>query len=159
MKKQLKQLEGQLSLEDVLPIKICGYRQNCYRKDSIGLSHTSSPNRTQQKYLSLEKKILSNGYVEGIVQKDYPISSESVSSLAEGADYRNDPAQAIAQAPKRVNLGDVTEAQAFLENPQQSARLFNDVKAKLAAYYSSVTKTDEGSSSVDNSNKDGVNNG
>lgn len=58
-----------------------------------------------------------------IVEKDYPINSESVSSLAEGADYRNDPAQAIAQAPKRVNLGDVTEAQAFLNNPQYAASL------------------------------------
>lgn len=158
MKKQSKQLEGQLHIKDVCPIKICGYRQNCYRKDSIGMSVTASPNRTQATYLSLEKKNLSNGYVEGIISKDYPINSESVSSLAEGADYRNDPAQAIAQTPKRVNLGDVTEAQAFLDNPQQSARLFNDVKAKLAAYYSAAFESTE-ENNVDNSKKDGEMNG
>lgn len=84
-----------------------------------------------------------------IVEKDYPINSESVSSLAEGADYRNDPAQAIAQAPKRVNLGDVTEAQAFLNNPQYAASLFADVKAKLNAYYSSITKENEKSKETD----------
>lgn len=142
--KKVKQLPGQISLEEAVPVKICGYAQNVYRRDYAGIVHTTSnPNKKQEFYTSLEKKTLPNGYIEGIVKKEYPINSESVSSLAEGADYRNDPAQAVSAAPKRVNLGDVTEAQAFLDNPQYAASLFNDIKAKLAAYYSSVTKTEK----------------
>ena len=148
--KKVNQLPGQISLQEAVPVKICGFAQNVYRRDFAGVSRsTTNPNKKQDFYTSLEKKTLPNGYIEGIVKKDYPINSESVSSLAEGADYRNDPAQAIASAPKRVNLGDVTEAQAFLDNPQYAASLFNDVKAKLAAYYSSVTKTEKEQENVD----------
>ena len=132
-------------------------KTNCvfYRRDYSGIvRNTPNPNKKQEFYDSLEKKTLPNGYIERIIRKDYPINSESVSSLAEGADYRNDPAQAIAAAPKRVNLGDVTEAQAFLDNPQLAASLFNDVKAKLVAYYSSVIKTEK----EQESNEKGVDN-
>lgn len=140
MRKSNIKLPGQQTLEECVPVKICGFTQNVYRRDYSGLiRRTPTPNKTQETYTSLEKQTLPNGYIESIIEKDYPINSDSVSSLAEGADYRNDPAQAIAAAPKRVNLGDITEAQAFLENPQQAASLFNDVKAKLAAYYSSIT--------------------
>lgn len=143
MKKQ--QLPGQVNVSELVPVTICGFRQNCYRRDNIGMGSTTKQVH-KEKYTSLEKKTLSNGYIEAIVEKDYPINSDSVSSLAEGADYHNDPMQAIANQPERVNLGDITQAQAFLENPQRNAALFNDVKAKLAAYYSSVTKSAEDSS-------------
>lgn len=148
--KKVNQAPSQLTLEKAVPVKICGFAQNVYRRDYSGIPRTTpNPNKKQEFYASLEKKTLPNGYIEGIVKKDYPINSESVSSLAEGADYRNDPAQAVAAAPKRVNLGDVTEAQAFLDNPQYAASLFNDVKAKLTAYYSSVTKTEKEQEIVD----------
>lgn len=138
MKKKMlnEPLDGQITVEEFVPVKVCGFLQNVYRRDSRGVVvATTSPNHTQEKYISLEKKNLPNGYVEELVLKDYPINSVSVSSLAEGADYRNDPAQAIANAPKRVNLGDITEAQAFLENPQNFARVYDDVKSKLLEYY------------------------
>lgn len=132
-------MKKQVTVEEVRkPISICGYKQNCYRLDrniDLSSSVTSTPNKEQEKYESLEKQMLPNGYVEGIVLKDYPINSKSVSSLAEGADYRNDPLQAISQAPSRVNLGDITEAQKFLENPQNNARIFSYVKEKIAEYY------------------------
>lgn len=132
-------MKKQVTVEEVrTPISICGYKQNCYRLDrniDLSSSVTSTPNKEQEKYESLEKQMLPNGYVEGIVFKDYPINSKSVSSLAEGADYRNDPLQAISQASSRVNLGDITEAQKFLENPQNNARIFSYVKEKIAEYY------------------------
>lgn len=116
-------------------VKICGYAQNCYKVDGSFIpSKTAKPNIKQEKYESLEKVVLPNGYIEEVVQKDYPINAESVSSMAEGADYRNDPMQAIAGAPNRVNLGDVTEAQKFLENPQNFARVFDIVKQRLTEY-------------------------
>lgn len=86
----------------------------------------------------MEKKDLPNGYVQELVEKDYPITSESVTSYADGADYRNDPAQAVANAPARVNLGDITEAQKFLDNPQNFIKTFNEVKEKLASYVATI---------------------
>lgn len=78
------------------------------------------------------KKILPNGYLEVLEKKDYPINADSVSSYADSANYRNDPAQAVANAPKRVNLGDITEAQAFIrDNPQQALREYRDILARL----------------------------
>lgn len=156
MKKE-KQLPGQTIVEDFVPVTICGFRQNIFRRDNIGIG-TKNRYKKQEKYVSLEKKTLPNGYIEELVEKDYPITSDSVSSLAEGADYHNDPLQAIANQPQRVNLGDITQAQAFLENPQHNAALFNDVKAKLAAYYSSVTKAAE-EPQQNGENKEVVNNG
>lgn len=133
-------MKKQISVDEFKPVTILGRRQNCYRLDrNLNLSETTTknPNKEIEKYESLEKQILPNGYIEGIVLKDYPINSKSVSSLAEGADYRNDPATAIAQAPKRVNLGDMTEAQRFLEDPQNNARIYEHVKQVVAEYYAS----------------------
>lgn len=116
-------------------VKIGCYKQNCYRvAGSEKATKTLFPNKEMKTYDSLEKVELPTGFFQELVQKDYPITSASVSSLAEGADYRNDPMQAIAQAPQRVNLGDITEAQKFLENPQNYARIFEFVKGKLAEY-------------------------
>lgn len=123
------------------------FAQNCYRRDGTTYAHKSFQKFKQDKYYSLEKVNLPNGYVQQLVEKDYPINSESVSSLAEGADYRNDPLQAIAQAPQRVNLGDITEAQRFLENPQNSAKIFETVKAQLLEYFKKQHSVEK---SVDN---------
>lgn len=116
-------------------VSLGGYPQNCYRIATSGGQSVQRTVPTVKGYVSLEKKTLPNGYVEELTIKDYPINSQSVSSLADGADYRNDPAQAVANAPKRVNLGDVTEAQAFLQNPQNQARIYHDVMSKLLDYY------------------------
>lgn len=125
-------------------ISVFGIRQNCYRFCGGRVSDvTLSPNKTQKKYTILERKTLPNGYVDEMVERDYPINSESVTSYADSADYRNDPAQAVANAPKRVNLGDLTEAQAFLANPQNQARVCKDTLDKLKVYYNSVVKTDK----------------
>lgn len=45
----------------------------------------------------------------------YEITPESVTSFAEGADYRRDPVGAVANGHKRVNLGDVTDMQALMK--------------------------------------------
>ena len=110
-----------------------GFKQNSIRIETYNTPKrvTPNPQKTQEKYEVLERVELPNGYIEGIVVKDYPINSESISSLAEGADYKNDPMQAIAKAPERVNLGDITQAQKFLENPQNFARMFRTVQKAL----------------------------
>lgn len=141
MSKQLK------ITEERKQIRINGNKLNSYLLyRNLGLSPTvfdtvtDSPNKEEMTYVSQEHKLLPNGYVQELVQKDYPINSKSVSSLAEGADYRNDPVQAIARAPQRVNLGDITEAQKFLENPMHNAKILDIVKEKVAEYYNTVFK-------------------
>lgn len=136
---------SQLKIEEKKPVKICGFKQNCYKVGThgglVGLAQT--PNVEQKKFPSLEKTMLPNGYIQEVVEKDYPINSKSVTSYADGADYRNDPAQAIANAPQRVNLGDITETQKFIDNPQNFLRLYDEVASKLKAYYSSMQETKE----------------
>lgn len=122
---------------DKRPIYIGGIRQNCYALDvKTDISATRLPYRhTIAKYYALEKQALPNGYTETVVQKDYPINSDSVTSYVEASDYRNDPNQAIANAPKRVNLGDVSEVQEFMKNnPVQATLQYADILNKVASY-------------------------
>lgn len=118
------------------PVKIGGVKQNCYVSDTYTDTRGIKKFETQKMYDSLERKHLPNGYVEQVETKDYPINSASVTSYADGADYRTDPLQAIANASKRVNLGDVSELQAFLNgaDPQSAIRVYQDVVNKLQAY-------------------------
>lgn len=148
-------MKKEKTLLDMRPVRVGTFRQNCYRLDSReGIRKHPRPNVTKETYISQEKVMLPNGYAEELVEKTYPINSESVSSFAEGADYRNDPAQAIAQASQRVNLGDITEAQDFLKNPQNNAKMFKEVKSKLEAYYNAILSTTKEDSEVkDNGNE------
>lgn len=117
-------------------IKIGGIRQNCYALDvCTSIKDTKKKNNTITTYPSLEKKKLPNGYVEQVEDKDYPINSDSITSYVDGADYRRDPATAVAQGRKRVNLGDVAEVQEFLRNnPQEAVRLARNVSQTLEAF-------------------------
>lgn len=125
-----------LKIDEKKQIKIQGILQNCYRRDvNPDYRQPRVHDTTIEKYVSLERKQLPNGFVEEIELKDYPINAASVTSYADGADYRNDPAQAVANAPKRVNLGDVTEIQDFLKNdPLEAVRVFRNVAKALENY-------------------------
>lgn len=117
------------------PVVINGIRQNCYVLGTRTASAGTISSEPEKKYQTIERVNLPNGYYETVVEKDYPINSESVTSYADGADYRNDPLQAIANAPKRVNLGDVTQLQEFVQtDPQNAVRVFRDVLARLEAF-------------------------
>lgn len=116
-------------------IKIGGLRQNCYALDTRTVmvdSHIKQP----KYYSSLEKKQLPNGVVYNLEEVDYPITSESVTSYVESSDYHRDPLAAIAAAPKRVNLGDITEVQDFIQkNPQDALRVYRQVGEQLQKYF------------------------
>jgi hypothetical protein len=121
------------------PLLINGIPQSVYvkecRKDMSTLP-LQLRNVTKSKYDSLERRQLSNGFVEEVVEKDYPINSESVTSYVESSDYRNDPAQAIANAPKRVNLGDISQVQNFVrDNPVHAVGQYAGVLRKVADYF------------------------
>lgn len=121
-------------------IKIGGLRQNCYALDTrtvIEDSHIKQP----KYYSSLEKKQLPNGVVYNLEEVEYPITSESVTSYVESSDYHRDPLAAIAAAPKRVNLGDITEVQDFIQkNPQDALRVYRQVGEQLKKYFESQTQ-------------------
>lgn len=120
-------------------VKICGVKQNCFRLDTLPARMVSVI--PQKKYESLERKKLPNGYIEGIEVKDYPVTKDSVNSYVDGADYRRDPATAIANAPKRINLGDITEIQKFIaEDPQHAVRTLRNVTAQLEEYIKTQKK-------------------
>lgn len=114
-------------------VKVNTLAQNCFTRDFVKVDTKSV--QQQKKYSSLEEIKLPNGRVYELVEKDYPITPESVTSYADGADYRLDPQRAIENAPKRVNLGDVGEVQDFIKaNPMEAVRLYRDIGAKLEAY-------------------------
>lgn len=127
-----------MSLMDITnqkQVKVNTVRQNCYVRDIRPVEDDTVKQSLCKKYSVLEKQQLPNGYIEEVIEKDYPITPESVKSYADSADYRNDPMQAIANAPKRVNLGDVTEVQKFIESdPQEAVRVFRDVAKQLEKY-------------------------
>lgn len=134
----------ELNIFEKKPVVVAGHRQNCYIVDGRQTATFVSEalrNKEQKKYDSLERVQLSNGFVEQIVQKDYPITSESVSSYADGADYRKDPSAAIANAPKRTNLGDVSELQDFMrDNPQQALLQYKSILDKVERYFAEQAK-------------------
>lgn len=119
------------------PISLCGVRQNCYLLDTRpSILKNPRPNRTLTQYNILERVQESNGFHEEILQKNYPINSDSVTSYVESSDYRNDPSQAVANAPKRVNLGDISEVQDFVKNnPVDATRQYADILEKVAKYF------------------------
>lgn len=135
-------------------IKICGIRQNCYALDiNLNIKDLKKKNNTITSYPSLEKKKLPNGYVEQVEVKDYPINSDSITSYVDGADYRRDPATAVAQSKKRVNLGNIADVQDFLRNnPQEAVRLARNVSQTLEAFINQSAKQTEPKSETQGEN-------
>lgn len=127
------------------PLLINGIPQSVYVKESckdMSTIPSQLRNTTRLRYDSLERRQLSNGFVEEVVEKDYPVNSESVTSYVESSDYRNDPAQAIANAPKRVNLGDISQVQKFVdENPVHAVGQYADILQKVADYFKRSVKS------------------
>lgn len=133
-------MKEQLKIKEKKPVKICGIRQNCYVLD-VRTDTNAFKAPTQKKYYSLERKQLDNGYIEEIFEKDYPITPEAVASYADGADYRNDVAQAIENAPKRINLGDISQAQDFINSdPLNACRQYKTILDKVEAYFKAQEK-------------------
>lgn len=93
--------------------------------------------RRTRKYFALEELVNADGFKgEVLVQKDYPYTPEYVSSFASSSDYHGDPVGAVNSAPKRSNLGDITNLQRALGLDYDTARhLYSEFRAaaELAA--------------------------
>lgn len=137
---------------DIKQQKIGGLRQNCFVSDCRNyVSDTSKKSVTIDKYTILEREDLPNGMRYNMETKDYPINSDTVTSYVDSADYHRDPLAAIANAPKRVNLGNISEVQAFVaNNPQEAVRLYKSVGDKLAQYFEAQNKQAAANQSAQN---------
>lgn len=83
----------------------------------------SCKDRRTRKYFALEEVENEDGFKgEVLVEKDYPYTPEYVSSFAASSDYRADPVGAVNKAPKRTNLGDITNLQRALGLDFETAR-------------------------------------
>ena len=115
------------------PVEIMGKRQRVYVRECAPAYSQHIPQ--QKTEVVIEKVDLPTGFYERLVEREYPINSETVSSYADTADYRNDPLGAIAKAPKRVNLGDITGVQDFVQgDPQKAIAQYREVLGKLSNY-------------------------
>jgi len=144
-------------------VLIGGFPQNFYMRaqtiDSFSIPERLQ-NKEQETYLALERVELPSGFVETVVEKDYPINSDSVSSYIETSDYRYDPQNAIAQARKRVNLGDITQVQEFMgTNPIQASTKYSEVMQKVADYFKVQEAKKAETVSVQSAPSSEVNNG
>lgn len=64
-----------------------------------------------------------NRRVGRVVEREYPVTPETVKSFRDIADYHTDPAAAVASAPSRKNLGDIRDIQSIakMDDTQLSA--------------------------------------
>ncbi len=88
-----------------------------------------------RKYFELEEQTDEKGFTgEVLVEKDYPITPDYVSSFAASSDYHADPVGAINRAPVRRNLGDITALQESLNLDYDTARhVYNEYLRARAA--------------------------
>lgn len=121
------------------PIFLLGQRQRVYIQESVPAQQKHIP---QQKTEVVSERVdLPTGFYEQLVEREYPINSETVSSYADTADYRNDPFGAVAQAPKRINLGDITGVQDFVNgDPQRAVSVYKDVLQKVTKLLETLPK-------------------
>lgn len=106
-------------------------QQDIYIRDCLPAYEKSCP--VSKKYFELQRKTVSNGIVEELVECDYPVTQESVNSYLDTSDYRNNPAQAVLNATPRKNLGDIVEVQDFIaNNPAEALSIYKQVSEKLS---------------------------
>lgn len=85
-------------------------QQNCYVRDVIRADDLRSSD-VRSKFSSIDEVVTSKGVELKRVVLDYPITPQYVQSFVDSSDYRRDPLQAISNAPKRSNLGDISDIQ------------------------------------------------
>lgn len=109
-------------------------QQNCFVRDVVSATdlRTSSVDKV---YGTLDEETTQNGVRFKISEQPYPITPQYVNSFVDSADYRRDPANAIANGVKRENLGDVRDVQNLSKVDTMSAQeLYAALKAKLEAF-------------------------
>ncbi len=85
-------------------------KQNCYIRDCVEEKEVST-DYIDKFYTSVDEVVTSNGVKLVENQVPYPITPQYVNSFVDSSDYRRDPVNAVINAPKRQNLGDISGIQ------------------------------------------------
>lgn len=73
-------------------------------------------------YFELQETETDDGISLKLEAVDYPITPDYVQSFVDSTNYKRDPAGAVASAPRRQNLGDITEMQRAKEMDSAAIR-------------------------------------
>lgn len=112
--------------------------QDIYLREHSPLAERDSSIVTPKSYVELQRDVVRNGIREHYEKVEYPITTESVNSHVQSADYRNDVVAAVNQPPRGVNLGDLTAYQNFIaQDPAEALRVYKETVAKLSKAVSS----------------------
>lgn len=86
--------------------------RNCFRKEP---PCTQKPARVQPStYFEENVSVdLFAGETRRIVERDYPVTAESVNSFVEMTDYKTNPAAFIPPERRGKNLGDIRDVESF----------------------------------------------
>lgn len=93
-----------------------------------------SVGKRTQSYTELVEHTTETGVNYSIEEFPYEHTPERIKSYASTCDYRNDPLQAIARAPKRNNVGDVSSVVELLSQDSEAClAMIDSLRAKIVA--------------------------
>lgn len=108
-------------------------QQNCFVRDCSKKSDLKTDYPENPTYTSLDEVTVDKGIEFRETVQPYLITPQYVSSFIDSSDYRRDPANAIANGVKRVNLGDISGFQDVSKMDMTQARaLYSQLSAKFA---------------------------
>lgn len=108
-------------------------QQNCFVRDCSQKTDLQSV-VTDKKFYSLDEKPSDNGFSYELNEYPYPITPQYVNSFIDSSDYRKDPANAISNGSKHVNLGDIRSIQDLSKLDTSVQRsLYESLKSKFSS--------------------------
>lgn len=106
-------------------------KQNCFLRDCVEeREHLSD--YSDKTFTTIDEVVTNNGVKLVENQVPYHITPQYVNSFVDSSDYRRDPVNAVVNAPKRKNLGDISGVQTLCDIDFISAqRLYQSLKSKF----------------------------
>lgn len=135
----MSRVKKQIEFEDVQPVPLnLIHGQYTSRRHKIDKGIISQP--AMKTYYELREIQTDDGYVEKLVEVDYPITPDYVKSFANSSDYRNDIERAMNEPARGVNMGDMTNLQDIVNMDMTAVK---DLQAKLAERAKQLQATQE----------------
>lgn len=101
---------------------------------TMGCPTVVSVGKRTQSYTELVEHTTETGVNYSIEEFPYEHTPERVKSYASTCDYRNDPLQAVARAPKRNNVGDVSSVVELMSQDSEAClAMIDSLRAKIVA--------------------------
>ena len=108
-------------------------KQNCFIRDCVEEAE-SVTDYSDKTYTSVDEVVTSNGIKLVENQVPYHITPQYVNSFVDSSDYRRDPVNAVVNAPRRQNLGDISGIQDICGFDFITAqKLYQALKSKFEA--------------------------